>query len=109
MLLNNLYICSDHNCKQQVHIYLNVPCNDAMASGNLSKSYKQLGMKGKDTQIWLLRKSSCFIRPFYGPYRIVEQSGTGVVCRPVDRPQADPIKVAYNRIRHCADSIPDVF
>lgn len=21
----------------------------------------------------------------------------------------DPIKVAYNRIRHCADSIPDIF
>ena len=32
-----------------------------------------------------------------------------VVVRPVDRPQADSIRVAYNRIRHCTDSIPDVF
>ena len=54
-------------------------------------------------------KAYKFARPFYGPYRIVEQSETGVVVRPVDRPQADPIRVAYNRIRHCADSIPDVF
>ena len=34
---------------------------------------------------------------------------TGVVVRPVDRPQADSIRVAYNRIRHCVDSIPDMF
>ena len=54
-------------------------------------------------------KAYKFARPFYGPYRIVEQSETGVVVRPVDQPQADPIRVAYNRIRHCADSIPDVF
>ena len=32
-----------------------------------------------------------------------------MVVHPVDQPQADPIRVAYNRIRHCADSIPDVF
>ena len=32
-----------------------------------------------------------------------------MVVRPVDRPQADPIRVAYNKIRHCTDSIPDVF
>ena len=55
------------------------------------------------------RKAYKFARPFYGPYRIVEQSETGVVVCPVDQPQADPIRVAYKRIRHCADSIPDVF
>ena len=32
-----------------------------------------------------------------------------MVVRPVDQPQADPIRVAYNRIRYCADLIPDVF
>ena len=56
-------------------------------------------------------KAYKFARPFYGPYQIIEQSHdqTGVVVCPVDRPQADSIRVAYNRIRHCADSIPDVF
>ena len=39
-----------------------------------------------------------FARPFYGLYRIIEQSQTGVVVCLVDRPQADSIKVAYNRI-----------
>ena len=32
-----------------------------------------------------------------------------MVVLPVDQPQANPIRVAYNRIRHCADLIPDVF
>ena len=53
-------------------------------------------------------KAYKFARSFYGPYRIIEQSQTGVVVHPVDQPQADSIRVAYNRIRHCADSIPDV-
>ena len=43
-------------------------------------------------------KAYKFARPFYGSYRIVEQSGTGVVVRLVDQPQADPIRVVYNRI-----------
>ena len=47
--------------------------------------------------------------PFYGPCCIVEQSEIGVVVCLVDQLQADLIRVAYNRIRHCADSIPDVF
>ena len=35
----------------------------------------------------------------------------GVVVCPVDQPQADPIRVdlAYNRILHCTDLIPNVF
>ena len=37
-----------------------------------------------------------FARPFYGPYRIVEQSETGVVVRPVDQPQADPISAGFD-------------
>ena len=54
-------------------------------------------------------KAYKFARPLYRPHSIVEQSGTGVVVRPVDRLQADLIRVAYNRIRHCANTISDVF
>ena len=50
-----------------------------------------------------------FARLCYEPYRIVGQSETGVVVHPVDQPQAYSIRVAYNRIRRCADSAPDVF
>ena len=32
-----------------------------------------------------------------------------MAVRPVDQPQVEPIRVAYNRIRCCADSIPDLF
>ena len=38
-----------------------------------------------------------FAKPFHGPYQIIEQSDTGVVVRPIDKPQAEPIRVAYNR------------
>ena len=54
-------------------------------------------------------KAYKFARPFYGPYRIIEQSETGVVVRPVDKPQAEPIRVAYDRIQRCSDTIPDKF
>ena len=54
-------------------------------------------------------KAYKFARPFHGPYRIIEQSDTGVTVRPIDKPQTDPIRVAYNRIRHCCNSLPDKF
>ena len=54
-------------------------------------------------------KAYKFARPFHGPYRIVDLSKTGVVIRPVDQPQAEPIRVAYNRIRQCSGLIPDKF
>ena len=51
-----------------------------------------------------------FARPFHaGPYRIVEQNETGVAVWPVDHPQVEPIRVAYNWIRCCAGLIPDLF
>ena len=53
-------------------------------------------------------KAYKFARPFHGPYRIIEQSDTGVVVRPLDKP-AEPIRVAYNRIRHYCDSLPNKF
>ena len=28
-----------------------------------------------------------FARPFHGPYRIIEQSDTGVTVHPIDKPQ----------------------
>ena len=54
-------------------------------------------------------KAYKFAKPFHGPYRIVEQNETGVAVWPVDQPQVNPIRVAYNRIRCCAGSIPDLF
>ena len=54
-------------------------------------------------------KAYKFARPFHGPYHIVELSKTGVVVCPVDQPQAEPVRVAYNRIRQCFGLIPDKF
>ena len=55
-------------------------------------------------------KAYKFARPFYWPYhKIWVRQDTGMVVHPGDRPQADPIRVAYNRIWHCTDSISDVF
>ena len=54
-------------------------------------------------------KAYKFARPFHGPYQIIEQSDTGVVVRQIDKPQAEPIRVAYNRIRHYCDSLPNKF
>ena len=34
---------------------------------------------------------------------------TGVVIHPVDQPQAEPIRIAYNKIRQCSGLIPDKF
>ena len=59
-------------------------------------------------------KAYKFVRPIYGPYNLshsrrVRQPGV-VVCL-VDQLQADPIRVdiAYYRILHCTDLIPNVF
>ena len=54
-------------------------------------------------------KAYKFARPFYGPYRILEQNELGVVVRPVDKPQSEPIRVAYDRIRKCPNEIPNKF
>ena len=54
-------------------------------------------------------KAYKFARPLHDPYRIIEQSDTGVVVRPIDKPQAEPIRVTYNRIRHYCDSLPNKF
>jgi len=43
-------------------------------------------------------KAYKFVRPFHGPYQIVAQDGSGVVIHPVDKPQAVPIRVAYDRV-----------
>ena len=41
-------------------------------------------------------KAYKFARPFYGPYRIIEQNSLGVMVRPVNRTQVKPIRVAYD-------------
>jgi len=43
-------------------------------------------------------KAYKFARPFHGPYRIIEQNVTGVVVRPVDKLQVEPIRVAFNQV-----------
>ena len=54
-------------------------------------------------------KAYKFARLSYGPYRIIEQNETGVVVQSVNKPQAEPIRVAYDRIQRCSDAIPDKF
>ena len=54
-------------------------------------------------------KSYKFARPFHGPYRIIAQDETGVVVRPVDKPQAKSFRVAYDRVRYCSELLPDKF
>ena len=54
-------------------------------------------------------KACKFARLLHGPYRIMEQSDTGVVVHPIDKPQAEPIRVAYNRIRHYCDCLSNKF
>ena len=54
-------------------------------------------------------KAYKFSRPFHGPYRVVSMSETGMIVRPVDQPQSDTIRVAYNRVRHCPEHLADTF
>ena len=54
-------------------------------------------------------KAYKFARPFYGPYRIIEQSNSGVLVRPVDRTHVEPIRVAYDRFHKCTEEISDQF
>ena len=50
-----------------------------------------------------------FARPFHGPYRVVEKQPNTILARPVDQPQATPIRVSLSRVRMCPQQIPDVF
>ena len=55
-------------------------------------------------------KAYKFARPFCGPFRVTEVVDTGVLVRPVHRPQEESIRVALDRIRRCPNAIaPDVF
>ena len=46
-------------------------------------------------------KAYKFARPFHSTYKIIEQSDTGATVCPKDKPQTEPIRMAYNRIRYC--------
>ena len=37
------------------------------------------------------------------------QDRIGVVIQPVDKPQAEPGRVAYDRVRHCSELLTDKF
>ena len=54
-------------------------------------------------------KTYKFARLFYGQYRIIEQNETGMVVQSVDKPKAEPIRVAYDTIQRCSDAIHDKF
>ena len=50
-------------------------------------------------------KAHKFARPFCGPYRIVDLFNNGAEVQLIAKPQADNIRVAFNRIRRCPDEI----
>ena len=52
-------------------------------------------------------KAYKFARAFHGPYRIIEIVENGVILKPIDRPQADPVRVALDHIRVCPTQVPD--
>ena len=48
-------------------------------------------------------------RPSHGPYRVITALDCRDNVRSVDKPNAIPIRVALNSIRHCPEEIPDTF
>ena len=54
-------------------------------------------------------KAYKFARLYHGPYRIVELHGTGASVCPVEKPSQTPIRVAFNRLRPCAEELPDTY
>ena len=52
-----------------------------------------------------MRKLAC---PFQGPYRVTAVYPNGLDVRPVEKPEAQSIRVAMNRARHCPQQIPEV-
>ena len=54
-------------------------------------------------------KAHKFARLFHGPFRVVETARNNTSIRPVDRPQAEPTLVSFDRLRTCPEGIDDVF
>ena len=54
-------------------------------------------------------KAHKFARPFHGPYRVLEVTSNNANIRPVDKPDAEPILVALDRLRSCPEEIGDTF
>jgi len=96
-----------------------------LARGNIKKAQKSqkichdqrskpLNFKvGDRVMVYIPAAKACkaykFARPFHSPYRIIAQGETGAVIRPVDKPQAKSIRVAYDRLRYCSKLLPDKF
>lgn len=49
------------------------------------------------------------VRPFHGPYRIVEKHPSNVTVRPIDQPKEAPIRVSLSQVRKCPSQIPNEF
>ena len=46
--------------------------------------------------------------PHHGPYRVIESTPSVATLKPVDRPNAESIKVNLDRITRCPSELPDV-
>ena len=48
-------------------------------------------------------------RPYHGPFRVVKLMPNNAYIKRVDKPEAEPLLVAVDRLRRCPDEIPDTF
>jgi len=46
--------------------------------------------------------------PHHGPYRVLELDSSCATVRPVDHPEAEPIKVNLDWLSQCPDVLPNV-
>ncbi len=46
--------------------------------------------------------------PHHGPYRVLDLTPNCATVRPVDHPEAEPIRVNLDRLSRCPDVLPDV-
>ena len=54
-------------------------------------------------------KAYKFACPFHGPYRVVDIHETGASVRPVHKPEQEPIRVAFDQLRPCAEELSNTF
>ena len=53
-------------------------------------------------------KSYKFVRPFQGPYRIIQLYDGGADVTLVDKPEEPSIRVPFERLHVCPEEVPDV-
>ena len=69
------------------------------------KCNSPLYQPGEGVLVYMPAEKACkahkFAKAFHGPYRVVDTFSNGVEVRPVNKPQADTIRMALNRVRRC--------